>query len=804
MKQKVGILILLSLLIACSQQQQTPDYSLQHKHFGMALSSLEQAKKQIPYDSLLFVNEIQRLQKRYSLLADSLRQNAPDSVYALFASERFINLSYAAKTLAEAQSWFDSLFILSRNYPIYIEKNKKVSVKITQCVVNTIEGGHSHSEKEQIQLTRQAMQRQIEIVSNKPFDSIKKSDDNAYNQQVKSIVNLYASQFAGRGIISMAEPIFRAFKPWFQISANPDKTLKFSEDYMLFDKNSNSIHQTISTQKNWRFLLINPKQTPLDLVYSISCIRSIAEVNPGVPFIIARDSNTFTDLAINEVSHSLAVPFYFINLKVEDLKYYGDTTTYMAVMPNGKIAFATYNPIDFLLWIEAPLAAQKAEKELQRLKLVEAQKQRRLLAQQQAADTSLKLMKTIGNYQFILKGYWPKEVDVELKKHHFTKEEKALGNEYGFVSIVVSQSGRPIFSDGFMEETARGKSTSNTIELLSNADHTVTFRFNDKMNTNWQQAVKAIGDKLRVINNKEQFIKDYVFHGGVLQKKLKQEIAIQKQNITDYFADSVSNKKIAALLQAKVCMNNLNYSQPLKAITYNNFIQLLPTDYFDSIVYYSPYYKQIIDGWLRYGHEDLISTIDLLFGSQKWMPDQAVQSVGDYIWKQMNAMAREDVMMHIDTTFLSGCSNENVDVEKRLEGYKRMAAGNSAPDIIWEEHGETMSLSALQADTIIVIFWADWCGYCKKVLPSLYKSVSSKPSIQVVAINIDNDESSTKLGNTIMPAWHHLQAKEEWDNPYVELYNVFGTPTFVLIDKNHKIIGKYSNWESAFKVKSKK
>lgn len=670
MKQNVVILIFFSLLVACSHQQQTTDYNLQHRQFGMALNSLEQAKKQMPGDSMLFVNEIQRLQNRYALLADSLRQNAPDSVYALFASERFINLSYAAKTLAEAQSWFDSLFILSRNYPIYIEENKKVSVKITQCVVNTIEGGHSHSKKEQIQLTRQAIQKQIEIVSHQPFDSIKTSDDNAYNQHVKDIVNLYASQFAGRGIISMAEPIFRAFKPWFQISANPDKALKFSEDYMLFDKNSKATHQTIGTQTDWRFLLINPKQTPFDLVYSISCIRSIAEVNPGVPFIIARDSNTFTDLAINEVGHALAVPCYFINLKAEDLNYYGDTTTYMAVMPNGKIAFATYNPIDFLLWIEAPLAAQKAEKEVQRLKLVEAQKQRRLLAQQQAPDTSLKLTKTIGNYQFFLKGYWPDEVDVELKKYHFTKEENAFGNENGFVSIVVSQSGNPIFSDGFIEKTPTDKSKSNTIELLSNANHTVTFSFNDRLSTTLQHSTKAIGDKLRAINSKEQFIKDYVFHGGALQKQLEQEITIQKQNIANYFADSVTNKKIAALLQAKVCMNNLNYAQPVKAITYNEFTQMLPTDYFDSIVYYSPYYKQIIDAWLRYGHEDLISTVDLLFDSPTWMPEQAVQSVVDYIWKQMNAMGREDVMMHIDTTYLSVCSNENMEVKKRMEGYK--------------------------------------------------------------------------------------------------------------------------------------
>lgn len=610
-------------------------------------------------------------------------------------------------------------------------------------------------------------------------------------------MNLYASQFTDRGIISVAEPVFRAFKPWFQISANPEKALKFSEDYKLFDKNSKATPQTIGTQADWRFLLINPKQSPLDLVYSISCIRSIAEVNPVIPFIIARNPNTFTNLAINEVSHSLAVPFYFINLKAEDLNYYGDTTTYVAIIPHGNIAFTTYNPIDFLLWIEAPLAAQKAEKELQRLKFVEAQKQQRLLAQQQAPDTSLKLKKTIGNYQFILKGYWPNGVDVELKKHHFAKEGKAFGDEYGFVSIVVSQSGRPIFSDGFMEEIATSKSKLNTIKLLSNTDHTVTFSFNDILNTTWQQSAKALGDKLRAINSKEQFIKDYVFHGGSLQKQLEQEIATQKLNISNYLSDNVTNGEIAALLHAKICMDNLHLAQPTKAITYDKFTHLLPTDYFDSIVYDSPYYKQIIDGWLKYGHEDLISTVDLLFNSPIWMPEQAVRSVGDYIWKQMNAMGREDVMMHLDTTFLAGCSNENIDVKKRLEGYKRMAVGNITPNISWEEDGEPMSLFSLEADTVIVVFWADWCGYCKQVLPSLYKTVSSKPSTQVIAINIDEDESSSTLGNNIMTDWHHLQAQEKWNNTYVELYNVFGTPTFVVLDKNRKIIGKYSNWENA-------
>lgn len=37
-----------------------------------------------------------------------------------------------------------------------------------------------------------------------------------------------------------------------------------------------------------------------------------------------------------------------------------------------------------------------------------------------------------------------------------------------------------------------------------------------------------------------------------------------------------------------------------------------------------------------------------------------------------------------------------------------MAAGNIAPDISWEEYGEAMNLYGLKADTVIVIFWADW------------------------------------------------------------------------------------------------
>ncbi len=64
--------------------------------------------------------------------------------------------------------------------------------------------------------------------------------------------------------------------------------------------------------------------------------------------------------------------------------------------------------------------------------------------------------------------------------------------------------------------------------------------------------------------------------------------------------------------------------------------------------------------------------------------------------------------------------------------------------------------------------------------------------IKVVAVNIDDDQSSLELGRRIMPLWHHIHARKMWQDQVVELYNIFGTPTIYVLGKDYRIIKKTS------------
>jgi thiol-disulfide isomerase/thioredoxin len=119
--------------------------------------------------------------------------------------------------------------------------------------------------------------------------------------------------------------------------------------------------------------------------------------------------------------------------------------------------------------------------------------------------------------------------------------------------------------------------------------------------------------------------------------------------------------------------------------------------------------------------------------------------------------------------------------------------GNTTPDIAFTTLD--FNLHALAAERTIVLFWASWCPHCMEELPKLNEWASANPATKIVAISLDDDKVAYDSAIAKFSALIHDTDLKKWDGKAVTDYYVYGTPTFILLDKDKKILGRYTSLE---------
>jgi len=178
--------------------------------------------------------------------------------------------------------------------------------------------------------------------------------------------------------------------------------------------------------------------------------------------------------------------------------------------------------------------------------------------------------------------------------------------------------------------------------------------------------------------------------------------------------------------------------------------------------------------------------------------DRAVNTIANIMRKWLNKYGFETIMEYIDIQYLSAqCdAGQDFNLQDRLEAYKRLAPGKTAPEITWMGFDKNIyMLSKLQANKKIIIFWATWCPNCEELLPKIYKYLSDKPDIKVVAIALDESKKPWEDIIKSFSGWYHLRAVEKWQDETVKTYAVSATPVIYIIDSSNKIQKKVSNWD---------
>uniref|UniRef100_A0A7C4YER9 TlpA family protein disulfide reductase n=1 Tax=candidate division WOR-3 bacterium TaxID=2052148 RepID=A0A7C4YER9_UNCW3 len=107
----------------------------------------------------------------------------------------------------------------------------------------------------------------------------------------------------------------------------------------------------------------------------------------------------------------------------------------------------------------------------------------------------------------------------------------------------------------------------------------------------------------------------------------------------------------------------------------------------------------------------------------------------------------------------------------------RPAKDFSLPDL----KGDTIRLSELKGKVVFLNFWATWCGPCKREIPYLniiYEKYRNNPNILFYGIT---DEDKDKVEDFLKKKEHKFHILL---GNIKELYDVYGVPTNILIDKN--------------------
>jgi thiol-disulfide isomerase/thioredoxin len=175
-------------------------------------------------------------------------------------------------------------------------------------------------------------------------------------------------------------------------------------------------------------------------------------------------------------------------------------------------------------------------------------------------------------------------------------------------------------------------------------------------------------------------------------------------------------------------------------------------------------------------------------------------------------MGQDKVFLHIyqnffakgDTTLLNEASKKSI----TERAYSMMAnqLGLAAPPLVINDiNDKKISLYDMTSPYTFVAFWDPTCSHCKEEIPrvdSFYKAIWSKLNVKILSVNINFKELAswkTFIKENKLAGWIHAYQTEADLNKEIQqgkpttirqLYDVFKTPTFYLLDANKKIIAK--------------
>jgi thiol-disulfide isomerase/thioredoxin len=283
-----------------------------------------------------------------------------------------------------------------------------------------------------------------------------------------------------------------------------------------------------------------------------------------------------------------------------------------------------------------------------------------------------------------------------------------------------------------------------------------------------------------------------------MKRTLSAEIVKQNFAFYNYISSLPQNAYVAYYLKMREFLSLLS-KQEINASTKDQLIKTYSEmDFKNEKLWSSGLLKDVLEGYYKLmaseGNDSVVidqfnKATDVWLKSLESQTGKQ-QEVAEFVFKMLEQHHLSPAAEHVALAMLNQ-SNCQLDAKRSnlFEQYRKLAIGQVAPNIQLSAQSDLKSLSN---QFKLVVFGASWCNNCQSDYPSLQgvcRRLKSQIDIEVVYISIDSDTSAFKQFYSEAPFLTFCDGNG-WETPSAQDYHVFATPTYLLLDKDLKILFK--------------